>query len=437
MKRLLIYFFFVGSVATVFSQEEVCYGTSTKFSVDITDGPNGTPGSQYTWNIVEPGFTGVLSPSANSVTIDWTTPPGTYTLTVQETNTGCAGTLVSETITVHDLPVVSFSDPDDTICDGSSVTVSVVTDPADGGGDYTYVWTVPAGQTNPGNVSSFMATTDGQYTVQATNLNLGCSSTSSAKMLNVVDLPTASVSPSGTIDLCNGESVTLNATTSSGTILQWYNASGAIAGETGSSLTVTQTEDYYVTVTNADGCSENSNTVTVNINPLPAIAITASGNTTICDGANVELVASTNAGNSLQWYDASGMIAGETGSSLTVTQGSDYFAMVTDANGCENTSTTITVTKIPLPSVTISAMGGTTICQGESLTLTATADPGTSLQWSNDDGQISGATSNSLQVTNSYGYYVTAVNANGCEKDSGTITVTVNPIPVTSAIKHN
>lgn len=404
--------------------------------MDSADGPTGTPGSTYDWNIVEPGFMGSLTPSANTVTVDWTTPPGTYTLTVQETNSGCVGPLVSETITVYERPVVSFSDADGTVCDGETVTITAVVDPVDPGGNYSYVWTVPFGVADPGNVASFVASIPGSYEVMATNTALGCSSVSSAKVLTVVSLPTVSIAPSGPLTLCDGESVTLIATASSGVTFQWSNTSGPISGETGSSLVVDQTSDYTVTVTNADGCTVVSNTVAVQVNPLPSVSISASGPATICEGDTVDLVATADGGTSLQWYNTSGVIPGEVGTTLTVDQASEYYATATDADGCENTSNSIVVALNPLPSVSITVSGSPTICQGESVTLTATGDSWISLQWQDGNGPITGAVSNTLLVTVAEDYYVTAVNANGCDNDSGVVSVTVNPIPVTSPIQY-
>lgn len=48
-------------------------------------------------------------------------------------------------------------------------------------GPYTYIWTVPAGVTNPGNTNSAIATSSGSYTLQVTN-NLGCTE---SKTVNV------------------------------------------------------------------------------------------------------------------------------------------------------------------------------------------------------------------------------------------------------------
>ncbi len=77
---------------------------------------------------------------------------------------GC-DSLLSSSATLVDpgLPVVTVNSP--VICNGASTTVTAT--PAVPG-NYTYVWTVPAGFPNPGNVASFATNVPGDYTVVIT-----------------------------------------------------------------------------------------------------------------------------------------------------------------------------------------------------------------------------------------------------------------------------
>ena len=71
----------------------------------------------------------------------------------------------SQVVTLVDpaSPVVSVNSS--TICSGQSTTVTATPQVA---GAYNYVWTVPSGFTNPGNVDSFSTTVAGIYTVVVT-----------------------------------------------------------------------------------------------------------------------------------------------------------------------------------------------------------------------------------------------------------------------------
>ncbi len=83
-------------VSIFYSQQNICFGETRNYSVDLADGIIGTPGSTYAWSVLESDFVGIISgnpsTSGNSISINWgLTPPGTYTLQVIETNNFCEG----------------------------------------------------------------------------------------------------------------------------------------------------------------------------------------------------------------------------------------------------------------------------------------------------------------------------------------------------------
>lgn len=78
--------------------------------------------------------------------------------------------------------------------------------------------------------------------------------------------------------------------------------------------------------------------------------------------------------------------------------------------------------------VTATAAGATTFCQGSSVTLDAGSYPGATFLWSN------GATTQTTNITTSGSYSVTVWKSNGCVATSNAITVTVNPTPTAPTI---
>ena len=88
----------------------------------------------------------------------------------------------SVTVTVNPLPVVTIVLSQPTICAGNSATITAN---VAGTSNYSYVWTVPSGATNPGNVSSFLATVAGTYTVTVTDLVTTCVSLTATASLAV------------------------------------------------------------------------------------------------------------------------------------------------------------------------------------------------------------------------------------------------------------
>jgi hypothetical protein len=113
-------------------------------------------------------------------------------------------------------------------------------------------------------------------------------------------------------------------------------------GQTTSSITVNATGNYFVTATNAQGCSAISPATAVTVNPLPTAVITASGPTTICTGSSVTLTASE--GSSYLWSN------GATTQSINVLSTGSYSVTVT-ANGCSTTSAATDVTVNTAPAI--------------------------------------------------------------------------------------
>jgi predicted ribosome-associated RNA-binding protein Tma20 len=96
----------------------------------------------------------------------------------------------------------------------------------------------------------------------------------------------------------------------------------------------------------------------------------------------------------------------------------DYIASTMNTYGCEN-SDTVTVTVNLLP--TVDAGANQTVCNGTSLTFTATGAP--NLVWNN--GITNGMPFN---ATTAGSYIVTGTDANGCvDKDTLVLTLNANP----------
>ena len=101
----------------------------------------------------------------------------------------------------------------------------------------------------------------------------------------------------------------------------------------------------------------------------------------------------------------------------TYTQSGDYTYTATSATGCDSVVTLhLTILPLPIPNIT----GATTVCEGQTATLTATG--GTSYLWED------GTTTSTYAATVSSLYTVTVTNAEGCSA-TASATVTVNPLP--------
>ncbi len=323
---------------------------------------------------------------------------GLYTVTVS-TGNGCSAT-ASQQVQVISAPQPATITPSDTIllCQGTSIQLTA--NPAN-----NISWQ-PGGQTT----ASISVNSNGTYTVITTNAS-GCTSQSLPVVVQVVPPPSPVINASGPITFCQGGNVTLSSNYPVGNL--WSN------GETASSITVSSSGDYSLTVTATGGCSGSSAITTVTVNTLPAPTITAGGPTSFCQGGSVTLSSNFNNGN--LWSNNLNT------SSINVTTSGAYSLTVTDANGCTGSAGPTNVTVNALPAApTITAGGSTTICSGSSITLSSSYNSGN--QWSNNQN------TNSITISTAGNYTVTYTDANGCTAVSLPTTVIVNQTPTSNFI---
>ena len=319
------------------------------------------------------------------------TPNSTVIIDVIVTTAGCSATSAPVAVTVNALPTPVVTTNNVAICKGTAATLTSTPAAA-------YLWN--NGSTN----ASINVTSAGNYTVTVTDAN-GCSASSAPLAIAVSALPIVSIASAGPTTFCQGQSVVLNTNTNGASYL-WSN--GALTP----SITANASGIYFVTVTNAAGCSAVSNEITVSAAPAFVPTITAASPTTVCAGAFSTLVASS--GASYVWSN------GATTQGVNVGVDGPITVTVTNALGCVGTSAPLNVTVLPVPTTTITASGATTFCEGGSVTLTAGG--ANSYIWANN------STATSQTVTTAGTYVVTGYAANGCP-DLAEITVTVNESP--------
>lgn len=221
------------SVTLSAGNNSICEGSSTTLTA--------TGGNSYIWLPAQ----GLGSSTGNLITIN---PTGNTTYTVIGSDgAGCNDTSYIA-ITVNLIPIANPG-PNDTICEGQNAILN-----ASGGS--TYVWNT--GATSSSITISPPITTSYSFTVS----NGNCIDVDSAKVV-VFSNPTASVS--NNITIAAGQSTTLSAT--GGVSYQWSPALGLSCITCQNPVAAPQvTTKYYVTVTNANGCTTlDSITVTVDV----------------------------------------------------------------------------------------------------------------------------------------------------------------------------
>jgi hypothetical protein len=206
---------------------------------------------------------------------------------------------------------------------------------------------------------------------------------------------------------------------------------------------------YYVTVTDANGCS-SSDTAIVN-GGASNISVTATFDQTICAGYTPSSLNASSGGvaGTYSWADASNpLVILGTGSNFSpppLTSTTTYTVTLADNNGCVATDD-IVITVSPVPSVSLTAAPNPA-CEGDDILLTATSSiPVNQYKFQVNNGSWSDLTSPGWGNSSSFTYNnittttqfrVQVKENNGCNASGwSTITVPINNI-TTPLISHN
>ena len=311
------------------AQDSVVVTVNTVPTLSLTNGgtacANGTVSLNATTTNAFGGFwsatngNGIISPnvSNNSVVYEaGANDPASVTMTYVAFNQ-CGSSTSTTSIGILPLPSVNAG-LDQNACTGVNTTLVAT-------GSGSVVWNNGVLNNVPfatiGGVSTYVAT--------ATGAN-GCTNTDTVIVTGLA-LPQVNAGQDQTI--CSGEFVTLTAT---GAITYTWN-NNIIDGVP---FAPASTTSYTVTGIGQNGCSNQDN-VTINVNAIP--------NANAISTDPVTIVASP-AGMSYQWYNCATNqnIIGADNDSLVATANGSYAVIVTNANGCSDTSNCIVVDQVGL-----------------------------------------------------------------------------------------
>ncbi|MCX6197091.1 MAG: hypothetical protein NTY55_10665, partial [Flavobacteriia bacterium] len=281
----------------------------------------------------------------------------------------------------------------------------------------------------------------------------GSGTVSATGTITVHALPaTPTVTALSATTFCDGGSVSLRSTVGSGYL--WSN------GLSGRTAVFTTSGSYSVTHTDGNFCTSlSSNAIVVTVNPLPTASI--SGTTAVCNNASSPNVTFTGAAGTAPYTftykikGGSNLTVSTTGENVSVTvaaptgtSGSFAYTLVSvvDANSCSQLqSGTSTITVNPLPTASIS--GTTAVCIGGSspnvtftgaagtapYTFTYKINGGSNLTVSTTGENVSVTVAAPTGTSGSFAYTLVSVvdaSSTTCSQlQSGTATITVNPLP--------
>jgi PKD repeat protein len=133
---------------------------------------------------------------------------------------------------------------------------------------YNFQWMINNVNISGANNSTYNPTQSGMYSVVSTSAS--CSFTSNSVLVTLKPLPPATITASGPTSICDGLSVTLNASAGNGLTYQWKKNGNDIIGANGISFVASQMGNYSVIVTDTTGtydCSIESNSIAITVIP--------------------------------------------------------------------------------------------------------------------------------------------------------------------------
>jgi len=334
---------------------------------------------------------------------------GIYEVKLTDGN-GCTHTDSVEIKNIGSSLILVISVDDDTICPGDSAVITATVTGAVGA--VTYNWSNNLPNDSVPKTVFPDSTTNYSLTIKD---GAGCTQTKSL---------TVFVSPEIFIDvspdtICSGDTAQLS---SSGGVQYVWEPAGDLSNFQAQNPKAfpNVTTTYTVTVTDGNGCADDSSVV-LTVNPTPVAD--AGGDTSLCDG-ECAVINGSGSGN-LTWDPTSGLTDENTFTPTacpTVT--TTYMLSMVNVFNCAD-SDEVVITMNPLP--TVDAGDSIGIQCAETANLTATPQGGTSpytYLWNPPvGGQVTAQTITGLQANT---YYVTITDSKGCTDNDTVVVYNVN-----------
>jgi gliding motility-associated-like protein len=398
-------------------------------------------------------FTLVTEDAANSV--NWELVTGTYTVPAGQTTTRFIFR-VKEYAIGHVLDAANFVANTDINIDSADTTLDCTTTSMDFNATGIGQWqadesnpavtTIATPNTGATNVTGFTA--PGSYVFHW--VSRYCDKTITITKQGTLEVP---VVENPTIYCLNDVATPLVATVPSGFTVNWYTQPvGGVAttvAPTPSTAVAGNSQVFYATALDASGCEGIRTEIVVQVNDLPTAAIT--GTTTICEGttATITFVGTPNTtvtytvnGGSPETIalDTTGLA---TLTTPTLTANATYELVnvsLTGTNACTQplTGNAVVTTEV-LPTVAIS--GSTTICEGQTATITFNGTANATVTYTVDGGTnqtialngTGAATITTPVLTTSSTYTLVSVTSPGAlacnQAQTGSAIVTVEALP--------
>ncbi len=364
---------------------------------------------------------------------------------------------VNVTNSLNGVPTLTASAPQ--ICEGETLTLNSSIFPGTG---ISYLWYFDNGTTTTllatTNLPTFFvqnltASNEGMYTVVVASGNC-TTQPSNAQSVDVTNAlsGTPTLAASST-QLCEGQTLTLNSSTFSGTnaSYQWYfdNGNGPVLLATTNvptyfvnNATAANAGDYTVVVASGNCSTQPSNVAQITVSNLTGMALQLGvSDATLCEGQSLTLNSSgaplTNM--QYQWFfdNGSGPVLLATTSiptffvSNATSANAGTYSVVANNGNCSTPASNLAVVSLvqapPSLAVETSTDAASPACRGDLVQLNVTAVPGATYQWTGPQGFTANAANPVLPsaTTGQAGEYMATLTISGCSFNAPPATVYV------------
>jgi len=341
---------------------------------------------------------------------------GVDTITYSVSNS-CGISKQAVVLTVNTIPAIGAITGTGSLCSGTTTLLSDTTK----GGEWSSS-AISVGSVNSSGVVTGVAA--GKTTIGYSVSN-SCGTSETTAIISVNTAPVIGAI-SGTTTLCAGTSITLSDSTAGGVwstdheSVATINAAGVVTGIAGGS------DSISYSVSNSCGIAKKS--VTIEVNEIPSVSEIL-GKTTLCRNTMIILVDTTKGG---VWSssDKSVAIVGIGGKVISINSGIDTITYSV-SNGCGTAKKMVVITVDTLPAVA-AITGMTMLCKGTSIVLYDTTTGG---EWSSSTLAIATVSKTGVVTGNAAGNdTITYSVSNSCGTSKNMVVVTVDTMPVVSAI---
>lgn len=273
----------------------------------------------------------------------------------------------------------------------------------------------------------------------------GCTSPTRVPVTITVNaIPSVPTATPNNVQRCGPGSVTLTATSATGTTIDWYDVptgGSVLAGGSGTTTfntpSLTATTIFYASSNNTTtGCVSGRTAITATINPLPS-APSVTGDSR-CGAGTLTLTATAGTGETIDWFSAiTGGSSIGTGNSFTtpsITTTTTYYAEVKNTTtGCISAvRTPATATIITTPNVAIAQDGSR--CGPGTVTISATNAAAVPIDWYDQPtgGLLLASSSNTYTtptINATTTYYAEVTSSAGCVPSRTAVQAIINRIP--------